>query len=99
MAKKLAITEATRNLVPNSKAEALFSDAEKKALQMDYMWTTWENSQFHNVAPNSERANLGLNYRKPRQAMPKSLRSSISSSPSVMSSLTTKMRKLLRARP
>lgn len=52
VAKQLAITEATCNLVPNSKAEALFSDAEKKALQMDYMWTAWENSQFHNVAPN-----------------------------------------------
>lgn len=51
-AKQLAITEATCNLVPNSKAEALFSDKEKAALQMDYMWTAWENSQFHTVAPN-----------------------------------------------
>lgn len=38
--------------MPNQKAEALFSDAEKKALQMDYMWTAWDNSQFHTVAPN-----------------------------------------------
>jgi len=52
VAKQLAITEATCNLVPNSKAEALFSEEEKKALQMDYMWTAWENSQFHTVAPN-----------------------------------------------
>ncbi|WLS11121.1 PotD/PotF family extracellular solute-binding protein (plasmid) [Shinella sumterensis] len=52
VAKQLAITEATCNLVPNSKAEALFSEEEKKALQMDYMWTAWDNSQFHTVAPN-----------------------------------------------
>ncbi|MDP2118614.1 MAG: PotD/PotF family extracellular solute-binding protein [Hoeflea sp.] len=52
VAKQLAITEATCNLVPNAKAEALFSEEEKKALQMDYMWTAWENSQFHTVAPN-----------------------------------------------
>ena len=52
VAKQLAITEATSNLVPNQKAEALFSEEEKKALQMDYMWTAWENSQFHTVAPN-----------------------------------------------
>ena len=52
VAKQLAITEATCNLVPNAKAEALFSDAEKKALQMDYMWQAWDNSQFHTVAPN-----------------------------------------------
>lgn len=52
VAKQLAITDATCNLVPNSKAEALFSEDEKKALQMDYMWTAWDNSQFHTVAPN-----------------------------------------------
>lgn len=52
VAKQLAITDATCNLVPNSKAEALFSEEEKKALQMDYMWTAWDNSQFHTVAPN-----------------------------------------------
>lgn len=52
VAKELAITEATCNLVPNAKAEDLFSDEEKKALQMDYMWTAWDNSQFHTVAPN-----------------------------------------------
>ncbi|NMM43370.1 extracellular solute-binding protein [Rhodospirillaceae bacterium KN72] len=52
VAKELAITDATCNLVPNQKAEALFSDAEKSALQMDYMWTAWDNSQFHTVAPN-----------------------------------------------
>ncbi|GEO86119.1 MULTISPECIES: ABC transporter substrate-binding protein [Alphaproteobacteria] len=52
VAKQLAITEATCNLVPNQKAEALFSEEEKKALQMDYMWTAWDNSQFHTVAPN-----------------------------------------------
>ncbi len=52
VAKKLAITEATCNLVPNSKVEALLSDAEKKALQMDYMWEAWDKSQFHTVGPN-----------------------------------------------
>ena len=52
VAKQLSITEATCNLVPNAKTEALFSDAEKKALQMDYMWTAWDNSHFHTVAPN-----------------------------------------------
>ncbi|MBN9056510.1 MAG: extracellular solute-binding protein, partial [Rhizobiales bacterium] len=52
VAKQLAITEATCNLVPNSKTEALFSEEEKKALQVDYMWTAWDNSQFHTVAPN-----------------------------------------------
>ncbi|SIR43275.1 spermidine/putrescine transport system substrate-binding protein [Rhizobium sp. RU20A] len=52
VAKQLAITEATCNLVPNAKAEALFSEQERKALQMDYMWTAWDNSQFHRVAPN-----------------------------------------------
>jgi spermidine/putrescine transport system substrate-binding protein len=52
VAKQLSITEATCNLVPNAKAEALFSEQERKALQMDYMWTAWDNSQFHRVAPN-----------------------------------------------
>ncbi|MDQ0467627.1 ABC transporter substrate-binding protein [Labrys wisconsinensis] len=52
VAVKLAITEATCNLVPNSKAEALFTPEQKKALQMDYMWTAWDNSQFHTIAPN-----------------------------------------------
>ncbi|SFT57552.1 extracellular solute-binding protein [Mesorhizobium sp. YR577] len=52
VAVKLAITEATSNLVPNQKAEALFTEEQKTALQMDYMWTAWDNSQFHTVAPN-----------------------------------------------
>ncbi len=41
VAVKLAITEATCNLVPNQKAEALFTPEQKSALQMDYMWTAW----------------------------------------------------------
>lgn len=52
VAVKLAITDATCNLVPNQKAEALFTNAQKTALQMDYMWTAWDNSHFHTVAPN-----------------------------------------------
>ncbi|HUG63453.1 MAG TPA: PotD/PotF family extracellular solute-binding protein, partial [Methylomirabilota bacterium] len=39
VAVKLAITEATCNLVPNQQAEALFTDEQRSALQMDYMWT------------------------------------------------------------
>ncbi|SHO63416.1 spermidine/putrescine transport system substrate-binding protein [Pseudoxanthobacter soli DSM 19599] len=49
---KLAITEATCNLVPNQKAEALFTPEQKSALQMDYMWHAWDNSMFHTIAPN-----------------------------------------------
>lgn len=52
VAVKLAITEATCNLVPNAKAEALFTDEQRSALQFDYMWEAWDNSHFHNVAPN-----------------------------------------------
>lgn len=52
VAVKLAITEATCNLVPNQKAEALFTPQQKSALQMDYMWTAWDNSHFHTIAPN-----------------------------------------------
>ena len=52
VAVELAWTEATCNLVPTQSAEALFSDEQKDVLQMDYMWHAWENSQFHDVAPN-----------------------------------------------
>ena len=52
VALELAWTEATCNLVPSQKAEALFSDEQKDVLQMDYMWEAWNKSQFHNVAPN-----------------------------------------------
>lgn len=52
VAVELAWTEATCNLVPSAKAEALFSDEQKDVLQMDYMWEAWDKSQFHNVAPN-----------------------------------------------
>lgn len=52
VAVKLAITEATCNLVPNQKAEALFTPEQKSALQMDYMWHAWDNSLFHTIAPN-----------------------------------------------
>lgn len=52
VAVELAWTEATCNLVPSQKAEALFSDEQKDVLQMDYMWEAWNKSQFHNVAPN-----------------------------------------------
>ena len=52
VAVELAWTEATCNLVPTQNAEALFSDEQKDVLQMDYMWHAWDNSQFHDVAPN-----------------------------------------------
>lgn len=52
VAVELAWTEATCNLVPSQKAEALFTDEQKDVLQMDYMWEAWSKSQFHNVAPN-----------------------------------------------
>lgn len=52
VAVELAWTEATCNLVPTQSAEALFSDEQKDVLQMDYMWHAWDNSQFHDVAPN-----------------------------------------------
>ncbi len=52
VAVELAWTEATCNLVPTQSAEALFSDEQKEVLQMDYMWHAWDNSQFHDVAPN-----------------------------------------------
>lgn len=48
----LAWTEATCNLVPNSKAEDLFTAEQKNVLQMDYMWEAWDKSQFHDIAPN-----------------------------------------------
>lgn len=52
VAVELAWTEATCNLVPSAKAEALFTAEQREVLEMDYMWQAWENSQFHRVAPN-----------------------------------------------
>ncbi|MCF8482093.1 MAG: extracellular solute-binding protein [Rhodospirillum sp.] len=52
VAVNLAWTEATCNLVPSKAAEDLFSAEQKDVLQMDYMWHAWDNSQFHDVAPN-----------------------------------------------
>jgi len=48
----LAWTDATCNLVPNKGAEDIFTDAQKSALQLDYASHAWENSHFHDVAPN-----------------------------------------------
>lgn len=48
----LAWTDATCNLVPSKDAENVFTDEQKAALQMDYMWEAWEKSHFHDVAPN-----------------------------------------------
>lgn len=52
VAVELAWTEATCNLVPNKDAENIFTAEQKDALQLDYSTYAWENSQFHNVAPN-----------------------------------------------
>ncbi|WP_324752184.1 ABC transporter substrate-binding protein [Roseovarius sp. Pro17] len=52
VAVELAWTEATCNLVPNQAAEDKFTDEQKAALQMDYMWEAWDKSHFHSVAPN-----------------------------------------------
>lgn len=54
MAVQLAWTDATCNVVPTQAAEDLFTEEQKTALQMDYMWEAWENSHFHDVAPNAE---------------------------------------------
>ena len=51
---KLAWMDTTCNLVPNREAEKLFSQEQKHALQMDYMWTAWEKSHFHSIAPNAD---------------------------------------------
>jgi spermidine/putrescine transport system substrate-binding protein len=48
----LAWTDATCNLVPSKEAENVFTDEQKAALQMDYMWEAWGKSHFHDVAPN-----------------------------------------------
>ena len=52
VAVELAWTDATCNLVPNADAENVFTDEQKHALQMDYMWEAWDKSNFHDVAPN-----------------------------------------------
>lgn len=52
VAVELAWTEATCNLVPNKAAEDIFTAEQRAALQMDYMWEAWDNSHFHDVAPN-----------------------------------------------
>lgn len=54
VAVELAWTEATCNLVPNRAAEELFTEHQQKSLQMDYMWTAWEKSHFHSIAPNAD---------------------------------------------
>ncbi len=48
----LSITDFTSNPVPNKAVEAMYTDEERKILQMDYMWEAWDNSQFHRIAPN-----------------------------------------------
>ncbi len=48
----LSITDFTSNPVPNAQVENDYTEAEKSILQMDYMWEAFENSQFHNIAPN-----------------------------------------------
>lgn len=52
VAVQLAWTEATCNVVPSQAAEALFTEEQKAALQMDYMWEAWDKSHFHSIAPN-----------------------------------------------
>lgn len=48
----LSITDVTCNPVPNAQVESLYTDEQRKILQVDYMWEAFENSQFHNIAPN-----------------------------------------------
>ena len=48
----LAWTDATCNLVPNKNAENIFTNEQKAALQIDYAAYAWENSHFHDIAPN-----------------------------------------------
>ena len=52
VAVELAWTESTCNLVPTRTAEDVFTEEQKYALQMDYMWEAWDKSHFHSVAPN-----------------------------------------------
>lgn len=49
---RLSLTELTSNPTPNAEVEELYTHQERDILQMDYMWTAWEQSVFHDIAPN-----------------------------------------------
>jgi spermidine/putrescine transport system substrate-binding protein len=48
----LALLDSTCNVVTNKAVESRFTPEEKDILQMDYMWTAYDNSQMHRIAPN-----------------------------------------------
>jgi spermidine/putrescine transport system substrate-binding protein len=61
MVKRVASTEAgsvlswtdfTCNPSPNAEVEKLYTKEQKDVLQTDYMFKAWDNSVFHNIAPN-----------------------------------------------
>lgn len=48
----LSLLDSTCNLVTNKAVEELYTQEEKDILQVDYMWTAYDNSQMHRIAPN-----------------------------------------------
>jgi len=48
----LSLLDSTCNVVTNKAVEGLYSPEERDILQVDYMWTAWDNSQMHRIAPN-----------------------------------------------
>jgi spermidine/putrescine transport system substrate-binding protein len=48
----LSLLDTTCNLVTNRAVEAMYTPEERSILQMDYMWTAWDNSEIHRIAPN-----------------------------------------------
>lgn len=50
--KALSLLDSTSNVVTNQAVETLYSADERDILQMDYMWTAFDNSQMHRIAPN-----------------------------------------------
>lgn len=48
----LSLLETTSNVVVSKAAEAQYTPEERDILQMDYMWTAYDNSQMHRIAPN-----------------------------------------------
>ena len=48
----LSLLETTSNVVVTRDTEARYTPEERDILQMDYMWTAYENSQMHRIAPN-----------------------------------------------
>lgn len=48
----LSLLDSTCNVVTNKAVEGLYTPEERDILQVDYMWTAWDNSQMHRIAPN-----------------------------------------------